>query len=560
MKSSIRKVTSLKRSIVVIIILFSFLPLSMVSIPKENIVLAQNTQIPPGWVKFNPHSHGLFDVHDENDTVVGTIDESYNVFPGVSTGNTTPDIRDEFGEDGVMVHTPHASSFEPYKQYWDAEKIYENSQYSTTTNVTLGEEYNLNGRHIGLVNLTYFRSTTDYTTFSELRNNITSQGAVMIINHPSNNWIGNPQLFLQPGYEFDAMEIYNGRIEILDGPLAFSETDGRIHYRNAISQGRQLAAIGGSDAHNTQSNWQVYTVAEDPLDEKNLNAVVRAIKNKRTYAAAYDMSVYDRSFYIESNEMGKIIETRDITINVSPPSANAYTIDLFRDNQTSPVQTWSQTGDTSITYSIPISQSQENAAYSFEIYEGGSAPSSNALAYTSAIWYQPKIQYNLTLISGWNLVSFPLDLNTSTISEVLQSIQGDYNVIHWFDPIQRSWEIYPGEDFEMNNKISFWIHMKYPSVLNIVGKMPFYTSISLFSTDTGWNMVGFPTAVDKTVTDALYYLQGKYRAVQNFNASDTRDPWKHYNVFKANHDLQILKSGQGYWIKVLEDCEFVVFN
>jgi hypothetical protein len=479
---------------------------------------------------------------------------------GFSTGDTIPMIRDEFGGNGVMVHSPHSHSYEPYKQYWEAERKYENLQYSTTTNVTLGEEYNLNGRHIGLVNISYFRSTNDYTNYADLRENITSQGAVMIINHPSDGWIGNPQIFLQPWYEFDGLEIYNGRVELVDGPLAASETDGRTHYRNAITQGRPLAAIGGSDAHNTMSGWQVYTVAEDPLEEKNLDAVVRAIKNRRTYAAAYDMSIYDRSFFIDCSEMGNIIETRDITINTSPPSASSYTIDLFRDNETSPVKTWSLSGVSSVTYTIPVSQSLENAAYSFEIYEGGSATSSDALAYSSAIWYQPRIQYNLTLVRGWNLVSFPLDLNTTKISEVLSTIQDDYNVVHWYDIELSAWQMYPDVDFEMNNKISFWIHMKYVSTLNLMGKMPFYTRIPLYSIGDGWNMAGFPSYYDQSINDALYFISDKYVSVQNFNANYSQDKWKHHHIQKPENDLFFLKPGHGYWIKVKDDCELVVFS
>jgi hypothetical protein len=532
----------------------------MITISNDNTVVAQDTQIPLGWVKFNHHSHGMFDVHAKNGSVVGTIDESHVAGLGFSTGDTIPMIRDEFGENGVMVHTPHASSFEPYKEHWEAEKNYENSQYSTTTNVTLGEEYNLNGRHIGLVNISYFRSTTDYTNFKDLRNNITSQGGVMIINHPSNNWIGNPQIFLQPGYEFDAMEIYNGRVELVDGPLATPETDGRPHYKNAVTQGRLLSAIGGSDAHNTQSGWQVYTVAEDPNGEKDVDAVVRAIKNRRTYAAAYDMSVYDRSFFIECDEMGKIIEARDITINISPPSANPYSVDMFKNNESSPVQTWSLSGDNSVTYTIPIIDVNENAAYTFEIYEGGSAQTSNALVYSTAIWYQPKIEYNLSLEQGWNLVSFPLLLENSSIPDVLFSILGDFNVVQIYDSLTDSWHTYPWENFDLNNNLAFWIHMKYPSILNITGKMPFYTSIQLNASGSGWNMVGFPSINDKNIENALFYIQGKYVAVQNFNASDVSDYWKHYHVDKTTNDLQILKPGFGYWIRVTQDCELVIFN
>jgi hypothetical protein len=547
-------------TITIIITLIMAMPIGMITITKDTNVTAQDTQIPVGWVKFNPHSHGLFDVHDENGSIVGTIDESHVAGLGFSTGDTIPMIRDEFGGDGVFVHTPHAANFEPFKQYWEAEKNYENSQYSTTTNVTLGEEYNHFGRHIGLVNLTYFRSTADYTTFKELRSNITSQGAIMIINHPSNGWISGTQIFLQPWYEFDGMEVYNGRVELVDGPLAASETDGRTHYRNAITQGRLLAAIGGSDAHNTWSGWQVYTVAEDPLGEKNLDAVVRAIKNRRTYAAAYDMATYDRSFFLESVEMGQVIETRDFSLNISPPSASTYIVDLFKNNETTPIQSWSLTGDDSVSYTISGSDALDNAAYSFEVYEGGSASSSNALAYSSAIWYQPDVEYNLSLVPGWNLVSFPLILNSSSINDVLSSIQSDFNVLQWYNPHSGSWMIHPGVDFELNNTISFWIHMKHASTLHHIGKMPFYTRVPLYPTGNGWNMAGFPTKDTKNIQDALFFIPDKVIAVQKYDSNDSSDPWKHFHMKKDQNDLQFLESGSGYWIKVNDDCELVVFN
>ncbi len=542
------------------VIIIMVIPIGMITVSRENTVSAQDTQVPEGWVKFNPHSHGMFDIHDDNDSVVGTIDESHVAGLGFSTGDTIPMIRDEFGGDGVFVHTPHAANFEPYKHYWEAERRYENSQYSTTTNVTLGEEYNHFGRHIGLVNLTYFRSTSDYTTFKELRSNITSQGAVMIINHPSEGWIGDPQIFLQPWYEFDGMEIYNGRVELVDGPLARPETDGRTHYRNAITQGRLLTAIGGSDAHNTMSGWQVYTVCEDPLGEKNLDAVVRAIRNRRTYAAAYDMGNYDRTFFLESAEMGTVIETRDFSLNISPPSASSYTVDLYKNNETIPVQSWSLTGDDTVSYTIPVADALENAVYSFEIYEGSSASSSNALAYSSAIWYQPDVEYNLSLSAGWNLISFPLILASSNINDVLSSITGDYDVVHWYNPNTDSWMIHPGADFEMNNTMSFWIHMKHASTLHHTGKMPFYTRVPLYSSGSGWTMAGFPSMEIKSVNDVIQYIPDKVIALRDHNSEDTGDPWKHYHKDKDQNDLHSMEPGSGYWIKVNDDCELVMFN
>jgi hypothetical protein len=545
---------------VVCVVVMILISMGFVFVPQDTSVEAQDTQIPMGWVKFNHHSHGMFDVHDENGTIVGTIDESQITFMG-STGDTPAMIRDEFGENGVFIHSPHVNNFEPYKEHWHAQMVWENEQWTTTTNFTLGEEYHIDGRHVGLINNTYFMAYDDYTNFKDFRDNISSQGALMIINHPSHTWTADPPYYLQPGYDFDGLEIYNNRVEFVGGPLALAETDGRAHYRNAVAQGRLLAVLGGSDAHNTVGGWQTYTVAEDPAGERDLDAVVRAIKKRRTYAAAYDMSVYDRSFYLECAEMGQVIESRDITFNVSPPSANTYTVDLFRDNNTSPIQTWSTSGDDTFTYTIPASDANENAAYTIEIYEGGSASSSSAIAYSTAIWYQPGIDYNISLKKGWNLISIPLGMDNTSITEVLSTITGDYNVVQWYDPVANAWKTFPGDDFEINNKISFWIHMKYDSILRNTGKLPFYTTIPLYaSSKNGWNLLGFPAESSQSISNALYYLGFKFTAVQSFDALDNTDPWKHHHRDKQNNDLGVFDPGSGYWIRVNEDCELVVFN
>jgi len=527
--------------------------------PSVSTVSAQDTQIPVGWVKFNAHSHGEFDVYDENGTVVGTIDESTNSIFGY-TGDTPEMIRDKFGGDGVFVHSPHVNNFEPYKEHWASQMKYENENWSTATNFTLGEEYHLNGRHVGLINITQFMSVGDYTTFEDFRTNVASQGGIMIVNHPSYTWIGNPQIFLQPGYEFDAMEIYNGRVEIVGNPLIVPEQDGRHHYRNAVTQGRLMAALGGSDAHNTDSGWQVYTVAEDPQGDKNLDAVVKAIKNRKTYATAYDMSTYDRSYFVECDLMGQVTTERDLVINITPPSGNMYTVDLWKNNDTAPVQTWTPTGGTSITYTIPSADSLTNAAYTFEIYEGSDPPSSDALAYTTAIWYQPVVTYNISLSKGWNQISIPLIQEDTSAAIVLSNIAGQYDLVQWFDSENNSWLVYPGDILDIDHKKAFWLHMETDSILRITGRFPFFTTIALHSSGDGWNLVGFPAYNPISVNDTLHYLVDKYRAIQHYNASDYNDHWKHFSADKSENDLRNFFTGKGYWIRVVEDCEWVVFN
>jgi len=69
----------------------------------------------------------------------------------------------------------------------------------------------------------------------------------------------------------------------------------------------------------------------------------------------------------------------------------------------------------------------------------------------------------------------------------------------------------------------------------------------------GWNLFAYPVArPPHAVTETLCSLDGYYSTVYGYDAQDTTDPWKVYDVGVPDwvNDLEVLEFGQQYWISV----------
>jgi hypothetical protein len=156
-------------------------------------------------------------------------------------------------------------------------------------------------------------------------------------------------------------------------------------------------------------------------------------------------------------------------------------------------------------------------------------------------------KYVIHLDKGWNLISLPLIQKNTTISEVLRTIDGAYNIVQWYDAEQGIWRSSTGDLTEINRTMGLWIHMKDAQNLSIIGAVPESTDIALYE---GWNLVGYPSFMVRNPNDALSGI--KWRAIQQFDAFDSSDPWKHNNTNKPEimNDLKEMKPGYGYWVYV----------
>jgi len=167
-----------------------------------------------------------------------------------------------------------------------------------------------------------------------------------------------------------------------------------------------------------------------------------------------------------------------------------------------------------------------------------------------------------TLLPGWNLVSIPVSPASAVITEVLSSIEGQYDLVYAYDASDAAdpWKKYNtaapsflNDLTEIDATMGLWIRATEPVTLTVSGSVPSSTDISLY---TGWNLVGYPSLTARPMTEALAGIEGKYDLVYAYDAWDTEDPWKKYNTAAPPflNDLTEMGSGWGYWIRVSEDC------
>ena len=99
--------------------------------------------------------------------------------------------------------------------------------------------------------------------------------------------------------------------------------------------------------------------------------------------------------------------------------------------------------------------------------------------------------------------------------------------------------------------------MTSPDVLEVTGSVPVSTNVPLWDNVTGWNLVGYPSAVNGSLPSVLrdHGVGTDYTLVYAYHANDLNDPWKLYdpNGFPFLNDLQQMSAGWGYWIKVTAD-------
>jgi len=151
------------------------------------------------------------------------------------------------------------------------------------------------------------------------------------------------------------------------------------------------------------------------------------------------------------------------------------------------------------------------------------------------------------------------------ISDVLSPIQGQYEIVWAYNASDTAdpWKKYvPGapdwaNDLEaMNPGQGYWIKMLYSSSSLTVDGLPLASS--QISLATGWNLIGYPSTESQSISSALSGIAGKYEIVWAYNSSDTGDPWKRYMPGGVGNDLDEMRPGCGYWIKMTQSATLTI--
>jgi len=180
---------------------------------------------------------------------------------------------------------------------------------------------------------------------------------------------------------------------------------------------------------------------------------------------------------------------------------------------------------------------------------------------SSGVWRIPvSLAQSIPLVTSWNLVSFPLHPTSTAIADVLSSLGSNYDLVYAWDASgghsgAGNWMRYapgiPGNTLsDLDETMGFWIRMTADDTLEMTGSVPTTTNISLLTAASGWNLVGYPSDVNRSMPEALTaHGVTEYSLVYAYHADDT-DTWKRYAPGVPGNDLLELVPGWGYWIKV----------
>jgi hypothetical protein len=155
---------------------------------------------------------------------------------------------------------------------------------------------------------------------------------------------------------------------------------------------------------------------------------------------------------------------------------------------------------------------------------------------------------NISLPTGWNLISLPYMPSDTAIASVLAGIDGYYTIV-WGYPNQ-AWKFYDPTDAEgstlttMEAGKGYWIKMLSVKTLTTSGTTP-STPISLAN---GWNLVGYNGTTTGAASTLLTGIDGYYTIVWGY----PNQAWKFYDPTDAEGStLTTFASGGGYWIKTI---------
>ena len=155
------------------------------------------------------------------------------------------------------------------------------------------------------------------------------------------------------------------------------------------------------------------------------------------------------------------------------------------------------------------------------------------------------------LPEGIALVSIPLYQSNNDLEVILQTVLWDNA---WSQDHTREWvsssksKSYNPDLSEVYIPNALWINVTSNSNLTVAGIVPVETVIPLYA---GWNLVGFPSF-------NITYTVGDLKAETGATRVEGFDPSSPPYFLRVLQDTDILLAGQGYWIFVPSDVDWVV--
>jgi hypothetical protein len=167
--------------------------------------------------------------------------------------------------------------------------------------------------------------------------------------------------------------------------------------------------------------------------------------------------------------------------------------------------------------------------------------------------------YELALVAGWNLVSWPLAPHSTSLTDILDPLGGTCDEAWAYDAGDGGdpWKPWPGDLTQVDETMGLWLHATEPVTLTLTGWPPISSTIPLQS---GWNLVGYPSATARPVDEALASIAGSYARLATFDSTDPANPWLEYTIGVPTYvnDLTVMEPGRGYWISATVPCTLTI--
>ncbi len=159
------------------------------------------------------------------------------------------------------------------------------------------------------------------------------------------------------------------------------------------------------------------------------------------------------------------------------------------------------------------------------------------------------------LLPGMQLISIPVFLGDTSTPNVFQTVS--FMKITYYDAMagkRHNWKTYdtrkPYSDLkDVNHSMALWVDVTAESWLTIAGLVPQETTIRLV---TGWNFVGYPSFIPQDVTTNL--AGANWQKVESFDPANA--PW----LLRTLTGSDLMLAGEGYWIHVSSDFDWVLSN
>jgi parallel beta-helix repeat protein len=156
--------------------------------------------------------------------------------------------------------------------------------------------------------------------------------------------------------------------------------------------------------------------------------------------------------------------------------------------------------------------------------------------------------------AGKDFISFPSIQWNNSLTEILKILNFDYVRYYNSTDSTDNWKSYlKNKTFNdlnyLDHKMSFWINLLTNDNFTVAGLVPKYTEIPLYK---GWNMVGYPSFINRTVSEALKDIP--WTAIEGFDPNSPS-----YNLKRLTGN-DIMSAGNGYWIEVSNDAVWNVTN